>query len=60
VENSEELISGTEGSSILNVSQDEGEDLSDQRKKADGIMHHEDSQKFMPSPIPVRRVSERL
>jgi hypothetical protein len=60
VENSEELISGTQGSSILNVSQEEGEDLSDQRKKADGIMHHEDSQKFMPSPIPVRRVSERL
>ncbi|KAL5675965.1 hypothetical protein ACJX0J_012096, partial [Zea mays] len=56
VENSEELISGTQGSSILNVSQEEGEDLSDQRKKADGIMHHEDSQKFMPSPIPVRRV----
>ncbi|KAL5665135.1 hypothetical protein ACJX0J_025243, partial [Zea mays] len=50
VENSEELISGTQGSSILNASQEE----------ADGIIHHEDSQKFMPSPIPVRRVSERL
>jgi hypothetical protein len=59
VENSEELISGTQGSSILNVSQEEGEDLSDQRKK-DDIMHHEDCQKSMPSPIPVRRVSERL
>uniref|UniRef100_A0A804LT84 DUF4283 domain-containing protein n=1 Tax=Zea mays TaxID=4577 RepID=A0A804LT84_MAIZE len=60
VDNSEELFSGTQGSSIVNVSQEEGEDLSDQRKKTDGIIHHEDNQKFMPSPIPIRRVSERL
>jgi hypothetical protein len=60
VDNSEELFSGTQGSSIVNVSQEEGEDLSDQRKKIDGVIFHEDNQKFMPSPIPVRRVSERL
>jgi hypothetical protein len=60
VENSEEFISGTQGSTILNVSQEEGEDFSDQRKRDDDTMHHEDSQKSMPSPIPVRRVSERL
>jgi hypothetical protein len=60
VDNSEELFSGTQGSSIVNVSQEEGEDLSDQRKKIDGVIFHEDNQKSMPSPIPVRRVSERL
>jgi hypothetical protein len=60
VENSEEFISGTRGSMILNVSQEEGNDFSDQRKRADDIMNHEVRQKSMPSPIPVRRVSERL
>jgi hypothetical protein len=60
VDNSEELFSGTQGSSIVNASQEEGDDLSDQRKKADGIIYHEDNQKVLLSPIPVRRVSERL
>ncbi|ONL98574.1 hypothetical protein ZEAMMB73_Zm00001d029374 [Zea mays] len=60
VDNSEELFSGTQGSSIVNASQEEGDDLSDQRKKTDGIIYHEGNQKVMPSPIPVRRVSERL
>jgi hypothetical protein len=60
VENSEHFISGTQGSMILNVSQEEGDDFLSQRKRADDIMNHEVRQKSMPSPIPVRRVSERL
>jgi hypothetical protein len=44
---------------ILNVSQEEGDDPSNQRKKADGKMNYEVRQKSIPSPIPVRRASEK-
>jgi hypothetical protein len=48
----------TQGSVILNVSQEEEDNSSDQRKKADGMMKPEVRQKS--TPIFERRVNERL